>query len=315
MRTSVERWAPVLEVQALTAGYGAALAIRDVSLRVQPGEIVAILGANGAGKSTTLKAVYGVIRPRHGRVTVDGADMTGAGPRRMTVSGCALVPEGRGLFPALSVEEHLLVGEGNGRQADHASGRELVFEYFPKLAERRRQPAGTLSGGEQQMLALGRALVARPRLLLVDELSTGLAPIVIDELYGRLIEAVRDHGTSLLVVEQHVTTALNVAGRAYVLETGRVVLDGTAAELASDDLVRSSYLGMHSSGSPRPSANSQVSAGGTGTGPRSRLSESRRSGRAGRRDYGLPAGLAGRHRRSSGHPQSGDDVRRRRRQP
>lgn len=284
----------MLEVEALTAGYGAALAIRDVSLRIGVGEIVALLGANGAGKSTTLKAVYGLIRPRQGRILFDGADVTGCGPRRMGRAGCALVPEGRGLFPTLSVEEHLRVGATNGVRVEYSEARELVFEYFPKLAERRRQVAGTLSGGEQQMLALGRALMARPRLLLVDELSIGLAPIVIEDLYGRLTDAVRNHGSSLLVVEQHVATALGVADRAYVLETGRVVLDGAAGELAGDAMVRHSYLGMHGSGEATSTADLTEAAGASPVRP-PRPAAQRRPGR---RDYG--------HRPSSA--QSRDDV-------
>jgi branched-chain amino acid transport system ATP-binding protein len=248
----------LLEVSDLTAGYGDIIGVSGLSLRVDPGEVVALLGANGAGKTTSLSAIFGVVKPRQGRITVDGTVTTGWSPRRMGRAGCALVPEGRGLFPSMTVEEHLRLGAFLAPRSVWSSVVEEIFHYFPRLGERRRQVAGTLSGGEQQMLALGRALMSRPRLLMVDELSLGLAPIVIGQLYGELTRLVRERGSSLLVVEQHAPMALRHADRVYVLEAGALRLEGTAAELRSGEALHRAYLGLGDGARP---------AGGAGRGP------------------------------------------------
>ena len=235
----------MLEVRDLTAGYGDIIGVAGLSLRVAPGEVVAILGANGAGKTTSLSAIFGLVKPRQGSVTLDGALATGWSPRRMGCAGCALVPEGRGLFPSMTVEEHLRLGAFLAPRGAWTSTVEEIFDYFPRLAERRRQLAGTLSGGEQQMLTLGRALMSRPRLLMVDELSLGLAPIVISQLYTELTRLVRERGSALLVVEQHAPMALRHADRIYVLEAGALRLEGTAEELRSGDELHRAYLGLN----------------------------------------------------------------------
>ena len=233
----------MLEVSSLTAGYGDVLAVRNVSLALGAGEVVALLGPNGAGKTTTLAALFGLVRVRAGRVVYDGQDVTGFGPRRLARIGCVLVPEGRGLFPSMTVDDHLrlaafLIGRGA-----LASRREFVFSVFPRLAERRAQPAGTMSGGEQQMLAVARGLMYKPRLLVIDEASLGLAPIVVGELYEALVQAIGEDGSSLLVVEQHAPVALQHADRLYVLESGRVALSGSAAELRDGERIRQAYFG------------------------------------------------------------------------
>jgi branched-chain amino acid transport system ATP-binding protein len=234
----------LLEVRDLTAGYGDIIGVAGLSLRVGAGEVVAILGANGAGKTTSLSAIFGLVRPRHGDVCFDGTVTTGFSPRRMGRLGCSLVPEGRGLFPSMTVEEHLRLGAFLQSGADWASTVDEIFHYFPRLLERRKQVAGTLSGGEQQMLALGRALMAQPRLLMVDELSLGLAPIVIGQLYAELTRVVRERGSALLVVEQHAAMALRYADRVYVLEAGTLRLEGTADELRAGDALQKAYLGI-----------------------------------------------------------------------
>lgn len=233
----------MLEVRELTAGYGGVIGVAALSLSVGAGEMIAVLGANGAGKTTSLSAIFGLIKPRQGSVFLEGTDVTGSSPRRMGQLGCALVPEGRGLFPSMTIDEHLRLGAFLRPKRDMTGALEEVFHYFPRLAERRGQLAGTLSGGEQQMLALGRGLMADSRLLMVDEMSLGLAPNIISQLYSNLIDVVRRRGSALLVVEQHAKMALRYADRVYVLGAGRLQLHGRAGDLRDGDLHRA-YLGL-----------------------------------------------------------------------
>ncbi len=223
--------------------YGAMQALRGVSFEVRHGEAVAIIGANGSGKSTTLRALMGFV-PAAGRVTLDGRSLGALAPWARAAAGIAWVPEGRRVFGEFTVEENLLAGGYRHRRRPEASRRELerVWALFPSLADRRRQLGRTLSGGEQQMLALGRALMASPRLLLVDEASLGLAPLMVERVYEAIASLVAG-GLTLLLVEQNVRQALSIATRAYVLEVGRIVRAGTAAELADDPAVRDAYLG------------------------------------------------------------------------
>jgi branched-chain amino acid transport system ATP-binding protein len=227
----------LLDVRHLEVAYGRAVAIRNVSLHVGQGEIVALLGANGAGKTTTLRGISGVIRPRAGRVRFAGARIDGAGPARAVAAGLAHVPEGRRLAPGLSVHDNLLLG-GWRHGTKHL---DRVFGLFPRLAERRGQLAGSLSGGEQQMVAIGRAMMSEPRLMMVDELSLGLSPVAVDELLAGLV-ALNREGLSLLLIEQFVHRAFQVADRVYVLAKGRVAFDGTPDEAARTRAVESAYL-------------------------------------------------------------------------
>lgn len=235
----------LLEVSGLSAAYGSVVALRDVSVHVDEGEAVVIIGANGAGKSTLLKAVTGQIPVTGGSVRFAGREMTGTAPEAAAARGLVLVPEGRGIFPDLTTLENLQLGGYTMRRSrDRLRGRiQEVFEIFPVLATRSRQAAGTLSGGEQQMLAVGRALVAEPRLLLLDEPSLGLAPRVCGELFD-LLARLRERGLTLLLVEQLAYLALALVDRAYVLENGRIALEGSAEQLRSDDRVREVYLGV-----------------------------------------------------------------------
>jgi branched-chain amino acid transport system ATP-binding protein len=231
---------PLLEVTQLSAGYGHLEVIRDVNLVVRPGEVVACIGANGAGKTTTLRAISGMIRPRRGHVVFNGRDVTGSSPEKISRLGLVHIPEGRGLFPTLSVEDTLrLVSNSTGHNVD----LKPAYELFPKLRERRGQAVGTLSGGEQQMVALARAVLARPRLVMVDEMSQGLAPTVVQQLF-EILRVFREQGVAVLLVEQFVESALDVADRAYVFEHGTIGTAGQAAELRRDrKLVAGSYLG------------------------------------------------------------------------
>ncbi|TMC51349.1 MAG: ATP-binding cassette domain-containing protein [Chloroflexi bacterium] len=231
---------PLLEVSKLAAGYGGLEVIRDINLTVRPGEVVACIGANGAGKTTTLRAISGMIHPRAGRVMFAGKDVTGSTAERISKRGLIHIPEGRGLFPNLSVEDTLrLVSNTAGREVDISP----AFKLFPKLRERRNQLVGTLSGGEQQMVALARAILSDPRLVMIDEMSQGLAPTVVRQLF-EIIRVFRDEGIAVLLVEQFVESALDVADRAYVFEHGTIGLSGPAVELRSDrKLVAGSYLG------------------------------------------------------------------------
>ena len=239
----------ILEVKGLSVGYARkGLALEDVSLSVPKGSIVALLGANGAGKTTLIRAVTGLLSLHHGHVTggsinLDGQPIQGQPAHKLVRMGMAQVPEGRLIFKQLNVEDNLAVGAALLPRSKVKERLEAVYELFPRLQERRKQAAGWLSGGEQQMLALGRALIASPRLLLVDELSLGLAPLIVEAIYKQLIVVGRTLGTSMLIVEQNARIALEFASTAYVIERGRIALSGTAEEVASSDLIKESYLG------------------------------------------------------------------------
>jgi branched-chain amino acid transport system ATP-binding protein len=233
---------PLLELEQVNAGYGHRKVLHQVDLSVDEGEIVAILGANGAGKTTTLRAISGVIQ-RAGRIVFAGRSLLGVGPADTAHLGIAHVPEGRGTMGQLTVHENLQLGAYVRSDGDIAADLERVFDYFPVLRERRRQMAGTLSGGEQQMLAIGRAVMARPRLVLLDEPSLGLAPMVMASIFELIVAISRDLRTAVLLVEQNAVAALDISHRAYVLEAGRVAIDGASTELKSHEGVRRSYLG------------------------------------------------------------------------
>jgi branched-chain amino acid transport system ATP-binding protein len=223
---------PLLEVDGLEAGYGKKTVLQAVSFRVEPGEIVAILGHNGAGKSTTLKTLLGLIRARAGRVTLHGQPWVNGDPSENVRHGLALVPQGRGVFPDLTVVENLMLGAYNDVDPGAAAERQReVFELFPILAERRRQRVGTMSGGQQQMVAVGIALMQRPRLMMLDEPSIGLAPVLVQRVLDTAREINWRFGTAILLVEQNIKSALAMASRAYVMKSGRVVLEKPAAEL------------------------------------------------------------------------------------
>ena len=233
----------VLEIDGVHVYYGAIHALKGVSLNVREGEIVTLIGANGAGKSTTLRAINGLNRPRQGTIRFQGREISGAPPHAIVKSGIAQSPEGRRLFPRMSVTENLEMGAFQ-RTDKHNFREDLdrVFQLFPRLEERRSQKAGTLSGGEQQMCAIGRALMARPKLLLLDEPSMGLAPIFVERIFETIVE-VNKQGTPVLLVEQNALMALEVANRGYVMETGRVAIEGMAGELKTNEQVRMTYLG------------------------------------------------------------------------
>ncbi len=233
--------APLLAVEGLEAGYGAIAALRGISLEVRAGEIVTLIGSNGAGKSTLLRTVSGLLRPAAGRILVEGEEITGLPPDRIVRLGVCHVPEGRRIFANLTVLENLRMG-AYARRAGEAGALERVLSLFPRLEERLRQPGGTLSGGEQQMLAIGRALMGEPRLLLLDEPSLGLAPLLVQQIF-EIVRAINAGGTTVVLVEQNAQQALRVATRAYVLETGTLTLEGPAAALAADPRVRRAYLG------------------------------------------------------------------------
>ena len=237
----------MLDVQGLSARYGAVAALRDVSLAVRPGELVALIGANGAGKSTLLRAIAGLLVPSAGRIALEGRDITGKPPEAILRAGIALVPERRRVFADLTVVDNLELGgyalpRGRDFRRGLDAGVAEAYRLFPVLERRRRQLAGTLSGGEQQMLAIGRALMSRPRLLLCDEPSLGLAPRIVQEIM-QLLGTLRAAGTTILLVEQNARMALRAADRAYVLETGSVVLSGAGAELLENDQLKAAYLG------------------------------------------------------------------------
>jgi branched-chain amino acid transport system ATP-binding protein len=234
--------APLLELRDVQASYGPVKALHGISLSVDEGEIVAVLGANGAGKTTALRAVSGLVR-HSGEIVFDGKRIERASPERVARLGVAHVPEGRGIFDELTVLENLRLGSYVRRNGSWKTELERVQGYFPWFGRRGDQQAGTLSGGEQQMLALGRALMARPRLLLLDEPSLGLAPLIVRELLAIVSELNEKEGLTVLVVEQNARLALRTASRAYVLEVGRVVLEGASDELARNEAVRKSYLG------------------------------------------------------------------------
>jgi branched-chain amino acid transport system ATP-binding protein len=233
---------PLLEVSDVRARYGAIEALKGVSLTVGEGEVVTLIGSNGAGKSTTLRSICGLTPPASGTVTFDGEDITGAAPDEIVTRGIALSPEGRRCFARMTVRENLDLGAYRRRGAAVAEDMDRVFTLFPRLKERAGQKAGTMSGGEQQMLAIGRALMAKPRLLLLDEPSLGIAPILVDRIYETIGEIHRS-GVAILLVEQNAQRALEAAGRGYVLETGRVALSNSSAALRTDPRVMEAYLG------------------------------------------------------------------------
>lgn len=232
----------MLNLDAVDAGYGGLQILQQVSLEVPTGEVVALIGANGAGKTTTLRAISGLVRPWRGSITFDGKELIGRSPHDIVRAGIVQVPEGRELFGALTVEENLRMGAFTLPRTKVAAARKAVEEIFPVLGERRTQTAATLSGGQQQMLAIGRALMAEPKILMLDEPSLGLAPKLVALVFDT-VRRVREAGITVLLVEQNASHALRLADRAYVLESGRVVLEGAGVELLQDDRVRSAYLG------------------------------------------------------------------------
>ena len=231
----------MLKVETIDVYYGAIHAVKNVSFEVGDGEIVALIGANGAGKSTILKTVSGLMHPRTGTITFCGQNITHTEAYKLLRTGLAHVPEGRRIFLQMSVQENLEMGAYINKSVSQED-LEMVFNYFPRLKERRKQVAGTLSGGEQQMLAMSRALMSHPKLMMLDEPSMGLAPIIVDQVFG-IIKELHKSGTTILLVEQNARKALQIADRAYVLETGSITLTGTGAELAKSDEVRKAYLG------------------------------------------------------------------------
>jgi branched-chain amino acid transport system ATP-binding protein len=234
---------PLLTVSNLDIYYGAVHALKGVSFSVEQGEIVTLIGANGAGKSTTLRGVSGMVKPREGSVTFDGKSIAGVPPHELVKQGLVHVPEGRGIFANLTVDENLLLGAYTRKDREGiAKDRERALTLFPRVRERLKQVAGTLSGGEQQMLAIARSLLARPRLLLLDEPSLGLAPQIVQTIF-KIIREINAEGTTILLVEQNAHMALKVAHRAYVLEVGMVAMEGKASDLAASDAVRKAYLG------------------------------------------------------------------------
>jgi branched-chain amino acid transport system ATP-binding protein len=234
----------VLEVEGIHTFYGTIEALKGISLEVREGEIVTLIGANGAGKSTTLRSINGLNHPRDGTIRFMGEDITHSAPHKVVKRGISQSPEGRKLFSRMSVEENLEMGAfQRSGHAEIASDKERVFELFPRLKERLHQKAGTLSGGEQQMCAIGRAMMARPKLLMLDEPSMGLAPIFVDRIFETIVE-INKQGTPVLLVEQNALMALDVANRGYVLETGKVALEGSAKDLAANEDVKKAYLGI-----------------------------------------------------------------------
>ena len=232
----------MLKVNNINVYYGAIHAIKGVSFHVDEGEIVTLIGANGAGKSTTLQTISGLLRSRTGSIEFCGENISKLPPHKIVEKGLAQVPEGRRIFLQMSVQENLDMGAYTQSGAGVGEDIERVFEQFPRLKERRRQIAGTLSGGEQQMLAIGRALMSRPKLLMLDEPSMGLAPILVEQIF-EIIQSLHKSGTTILLVEQNAQMALSVADRAYVMETGAISLSGTGRELAESDQVKKAYLG------------------------------------------------------------------------
>jgi branched-chain amino acid transport system ATP-binding protein len=233
----------LLRVDRLNVAYGDVQVLWDVSLEVRRGEMLALIGANGAGKSTLLATISGLLRPRSGRIVFDGREVTGAPADAIVQAGIAHVPQGRRLFAGLTVKQNLMLGAYTRRDAEQEKDLAWVFDTFPRLSERRQQLAGTMSGGEQQMCAIGRALMSRPKLLLIDEPSLGLAPVVVDDLLD-VLRKVHEQGTTVLMVEQDIQTALEEADRGYVIETGHITLTGPAAELLANEDIKKAYLGI-----------------------------------------------------------------------
>jgi len=233
----------LLEVSDLVAGYGRITIVRDVALRVEPGELVALVGVNGAGKTTLMKTIAGLVAPTAGRISFDGAALTGQGTERTVDAGVVLVPEGRMIFPRMTVWENLMLGGVHPRPRPHREATlRRVLDLFPRLAERRDQKAATMSGGEQQMLAIGRGLMAEPKLLMLDEPSLGLSPLMVQETYAAL-RRLNAEGLTILLAEQNVKLSLAVSTRGYVMENGSIVLTGASRDLAHDPATRKAYLG------------------------------------------------------------------------
>ena len=233
----------MLKVENLVVKYGMIEAIKGISFEVNDGEIVTLIGSNGAGKTTTMQTISGLLKPAQGSVLLDGVDLTKIAPHKIVPMGLAQVPEGRRVFAQQTVEENLELGAYCRRDKDGVKAdMQNVFELFPRLLERRTQLAGTLSGGEQQMLAMARALMAKPKIMLMDEPSMGLSPLLVKEIF-RIIQDINKQGTTVLLVEQNAKMALAIADRAYVLETGKIILEGTGAELVASEQVRKAYLG------------------------------------------------------------------------
>jgi len=232
----------LLSLEDLHSYYGGIHALKGIAVKVEKGSIVTLIGANGAGKSTTLRVISGLLKPARGKVFFDEQDITGLPAEKIVALGISHVPEGRRIFANLTVLENLEMGAYLRKRQELEQSLAEVFDFFPRLAERKNQLGGTLSGGEQQMLAIGRALMSKPRLLLLDEPSMGLAPILVQEIFS-IIKKINEEGTTVLLVEQNAYMALNLAGYAYVLETGSIALEGKAAELLQNDAVRRAYLG------------------------------------------------------------------------
>jgi branched-chain amino acid transport system ATP-binding protein len=234
----------MLELKSVDAGYGSFQALFDVSLEVKAGEAVGVIGPNGAGKTTLMRVISGLIRPTRGSITMEGADVLTTAPHRIVSLGIAHVPENRRLFPRLSVEDNLKMGAFMPEaRAKYAQRLEFVFDLFPRMKERRHQMAGTMSGGEQQMCAIGRALMSDPKLLLLDEPSAGLAPVVVQQVF-ELVKRIRSGGLTVLIVEQNVQQVLKVVDRAYLLEAGTIRVSGSSDELLSSDTIKQAYLGV-----------------------------------------------------------------------
>ncbi len=233
---------PILKVSDINVYYGAIHAIKGVSFEVNPGEVVTLIGANGAGKSTTLQTVSGLLHSRTGSIEFLGENLMGVPAHKVVAKGLAQVPEGRRVFLQMTVEENLEMGAYTRSGGDIDADLEKVYAYFPRLMERRRQIAGTLSGGEQPMLAMGRALMSRPKLLMLDEPSMGLAPILVEQIF-KIIQTLHEAGTTILLVEQNAQAALSIADRGYVLETGKIVTSGTGTELLASPEIKKAYLG------------------------------------------------------------------------
>ena len=233
----------MLEINDIVVNYGMINAIKGISFSVEKGEVIALIGANGAGKTTTLHTISGLLRPKSGNITFNGVDITKVPAHKIVSMGIAHVPEGRRVFSQLSIMENLKMGAyTRSSQAEKDETLEVVFDRFPRLKERMNQAAGTLSGGEQQMLAMGRALMSKPQIVLMDEPSMGLSPLLVSEVFN-IIESISKSGTTVLLVEQNAKKALSIADRAYVLETGNIVLSGKASDLINDDSVKKAYLG------------------------------------------------------------------------
>jgi branched-chain amino acid transport system ATP-binding protein len=239
----------LLEIRNLETFYGPIMALRGVSLEVHKGRVVTVLGANGAGKTTLLKTLSGIMDPEKGTILFEGQEIQGKEPHKVVRSGIVHVPEGREVFPLLTVEENLALGAyTRSDKAEIARDRDMVFSYFPILAERRKQEAGTLSGGQQQMLAIGRGLMLRPKIMLLDEPSLGLSPILTQEIFAILKRLNKDEGVTMMLVEQNAAVALDLADDGYVLELGRIVMSGTAEKLANSEDIKSFYLGHANEG-------------------------------------------------------------------